>query len=77
MMLLGLECIMEIPDYIKSSKPAEGLEEVLLPGEPEFRTAKARQQNGIAVGDVTWQAILRCAESLGVKWPPVVPLTGC
>jgi len=55
-------------DYIKSSRPAEGFDEVLLPGEPEFRTSRARQQNGIPLDDVTWLKILKCAESLGVKW---------
>ena len=55
-------------DYIKSSRPAEGFDEVLLPGEPEFRTSRTRQQNGIPLDDVTWLKILKCAESLGVKW---------
>lgn len=62
------QLILRLRDYIKSSTPAEGFEEVLLPGEPEFRTAKVRRQNGIPLDDETWQAISRCAEWLGVKF---------
>jgi hydroxycarboxylate dehydrogenase B len=54
--------------YIKSSAPAEGFDEVLLPGEPEFRTAKVRQETGIPLDDTTWRAILAAAESVGVNW---------
>jgi len=54
--------------YIKSSPRAEGFDEVLLPGEPESRTAKVRQETGIPLDDKTWQAILASAESVGVKW---------
>ena len=68
------QLVGRLRDYIKSSKPAEGFEEVLLPGEPEFRTAKARQQNGIALDDATWQTILSCGESLGVKWRAEAPM---
>jgi LDH2 family malate/lactate/ureidoglycolate dehydrogenase len=67
------QLVESLRDYIKSSKPAEGFEEVLLPGEPEFRTSRARQQNGIPLDDATWLKILRCAESLGVKWRAETP----
>jgi uncharacterized oxidoreductase len=64
------QLIEELRNYVKSSKPAEGFEEVLMPGEPESRTARDRKQNGIPLDEVTWQAILNCAHSLGVEWPP-------
>jgi uncharacterized oxidoreductase len=63
------ELIEEMRSYVKSSKPAEGFDEVLMPGEPESRTAKGRKQNGIPLDEATWQAILNCAHSLGVEWP--------
>jgi uncharacterized oxidoreductase len=63
------QLIEELRDYIKSSKPAEGFGEVLMPGEPESRTARDRKQNGIPLDDVTWQAILNCAHEHGVEWP--------
>jgi uncharacterized oxidoreductase len=69
------ELMEGLRNYIKSSKPVEGFEAVLLPGEPEFRTAQARQETGIPLDDATWQAILRCAESVAVKWPAGTPAT--
>ena len=39
--------------YMKSSEPAPGLEEVLVPGELEFRTLQQRQVDGIPIDDKT------------------------
>lgn len=61
--------VERVSQYMKSSPPAEGFEEVLLPGDPEFRTADKRQRSGIPVDDGIWNRILDCADSLGVKWP--------
>ena len=55
--------------YIKSSPPAPGFNEVLVPGEIEFRNLRRRQAEGIAVDDVTWQAIVDHARRLGVELP--------
>ncbi len=63
------ERIEEIRDYVKSSKPAEGFDEVLTPGEPESRTAKTRKESGIPLDDATWRSILNTASTLGVNWP--------
>lgn len=57
-----------VNQYMKSSPPAEGFEEVLLPGEPEFRMAEKRRRQGIPVDDGIWNRILDYADSLGVKW---------
>ena len=43
--------------YMKSSPPAQGFEEVLVPGEWEFRTRRRRLEEGIPVDEATWQAI--------------------
>jgi LDH2 family malate/lactate/ureidoglycolate dehydrogenase len=63
------ELIEEMRGYVKSSKPAQGFEEVLMPGEPESRTARHRKLHGIPLDETTWQAILNSAHSLGVEWP--------
>lgn len=39
---------------IQSAPPAEGFSEVLLPGDPEWRTRKERLVKGISVADKTW-----------------------
>ena len=56
----------QIADWIKSTRPAPGFEEVLLPGEPEARSAQTRQENGIPLDDNTWSQIVRAALKLGV-----------
>jgi uncharacterized oxidoreductase len=43
--------------YMKSSPPAQGFEEVLVPGEWEFRTRRRRLEEGVPVDDASWRAI--------------------
>ena len=54
--------------YVKSSPPAVGFDEVLVPGELEFRTLRRRSQEGLPVDDVTWRAIEEHARRLSVEW---------
>lgn len=53
--------------YMKSSAPAPGFDEVLVPGELEFRALRRRQTDGIPVDDSTLQALLDHGERLGVS----------
>jgi LDH2 family malate/lactate/ureidoglycolate dehydrogenase len=41
----------------KSVRPAEGVAEVLVPGEPELRTERERRQTGIPCTDREWQGL--------------------
>jgi uncharacterized oxidoreductase len=52
--------------YIKSSRPAPGFDEVLVPGELEFRTLRRRQEDGIPVDAATLQAMRDHGARLGV-----------
>ena len=52
--------------YIKSSRPAPGFEEVLVPGELEFRTLRRRQKDGIPVDAATLEAMREHGARLGV-----------
>ncbi len=52
--------------YIKSSRPAPGFDEVLVPGELEFRTLRKRQQDGIPVDPASRLAMREHGERLGV-----------
>jgi LDH2 family malate/lactate/ureidoglycolate dehydrogenase len=60
------QLVDEMAAYIKSSPPAPGFEEVLLPGELEFRTRRRRLQSGVPVDEVTWQALESHARRLHV-----------
>ena len=52
--------------YMKSSRPAPGVEEVLVPGELDFRTLRRRERDGIPVDDATLAAMRNHAERLQV-----------
>lgn len=53
--------------HIRTSRLAPGFQEILLPGEPEFRSARRREAEGIEVDDETWDQIRRQMEHFGVK----------
>jgi len=53
--------------YMKSSPPLPGVDQVLVPGEIEFRTRRQRLVDGIPIDEPTWQQIQRRAEQGGVS----------
>jgi uncharacterized oxidoreductase len=59
----------ELVRYVKSSAPAPGFEEVLVPGELEIRALRRRRIEGLTVDAVTWQGLLEHAARLGVPPP--------
>jgi LDH2 family malate/lactate/ureidoglycolate dehydrogenase len=52
--------------YIKSSPPAAGFDEALVPGELEFRTLRHRQEIGIAVDPTSMESMREHGARLGV-----------
>ncbi len=56
----------DLRDYIKSSPPAPGFDEVSLPGEPDFSRRERRMRDGIPIDDSTWQQICEAAGQVGV-----------
>lgn len=55
--------------WIKSSPPAAGFAEVLLPGEQAWRISQERLRQGIAVDERAWAQISALAAELGVDLP--------
>lgn len=53
-------------DWLKSARPAVGVDEVLAPGEPERRKRAKRLAEGIELPDDTWTSIVAAAASVGV-----------
>ncbi|MEW2404156.1 Ldh family oxidoreductase [Streptomyces sp. NPDC046862] len=53
----------------KSTPAAPGAAEVLVPGEPEVRTAERLRTEGITVADDTWAALARIADTTAVPLP--------
>jgi len=57
---------------MKSTPAAQGYEEVLVAGDPEWRTEAERLQNGIPVDEGNWKELCETAAGLGVKVPAQV-----
>lgn len=64
------ESIERLVRRVKAVPPASGVEEVLLPGEPEQRT-RIQRADAISLPAATWQAIADDAKTLGVAVPSV------
>jgi L-2-hydroxycarboxylate dehydrogenase (NAD+) len=57
---------------IKESKKAPGVDEILLPGEPELRTRERRLREGIPISDEVWAELELLARELGLNLKDVV-----
>ncbi|MDD9945922.1 MAG: malate/lactate/ureidoglycolate dehydrogenase [Myxococcales bacterium] len=53
--------------YIKGTRPAEGKQQVLVPGEPERIARKERSADGIPMSEGGWATIVEVADKLGVS----------
>ena len=58
--------VTEFAEYLKATKPATGVEEVLYPGEIEHKRRTDRLANGIYVEDITWNNLKELAANYGV-----------
>ncbi len=56
-------------NYVKASRCAAGIDEVLVPGEPEARTRAKRLADGVPLQLDTWRSIVAVARELGVSEP--------
>jgi LDH2 family malate/lactate/ureidoglycolate dehydrogenase len=56
-------------EEIKSTPPAKDYEEVLVAGEPEWRTERERRTAGIPLEQGTWKSLTDTASRLGVASP--------
>ena len=61
--------VEEMAEALEGAPTAPGVEQVLLPGEPELRTAERRRREGIPVADATWREVRELALELGVALP--------
>jgi uncharacterized oxidoreductase len=63
--------VQEMREYIKSSPLAPGHDEVMLPGEPDYRTMRSRLRDGIPIDENTWEQIVAAATRVGIEAPEV------
>jgi uncharacterized oxidoreductase len=59
--------------HVYTSRIDPRIGEILLPGDPEYRTGHQRQAEGIPIDDTTWGRIVKTGKGLGLdtaSWPP-------
>jgi LDH2 family malate/lactate/ureidoglycolate dehydrogenase len=59
-------------ETVKSSRPAHGYDEVLVAGDPEWRTESYRKRKGIPIDASVWSKIVELAADLNVPLPECV-----
>jgi len=59
--------LTQLVEITKSSPKAEGVTEILIPGEPEWREKEKRLRSGIFIEEATWAEIMEIASQLGVE----------
>lgn len=58
--------VTEFAEYLKATAPAQGVKEVLYPGEIEHKRRIDRLANGVYVEDATWGKLKDLADKYGV-----------
>jgi len=56
---------------MKTTPPAPGYDEVLVAGDPEWRTEADRRANGIPIEDGSWEALCKTAARVNVTPPRI------
>ena len=61
--------VFDLVKFIRECPRTEGVSEILLPGDPEKKTAATRKAQGVPLDDGNWGQLLKFAERLGVPAP--------
>ena len=59
----------QLGQFVKSSKRMQGVEEILLPGEPEVYVESFRRSSGSPIDQTTWENICHIASLKNVPIP--------
>jgi hydroxycarboxylate dehydrogenase B len=62
------ERVRQLTAYVKSSRKNPGVDEILMPGEPEYRTTQQRLRDGISVEASIWDEIQAKASELNLTF---------
>ena len=61
--------MQQMRDTVKGSRPAAGFDEVLIAGDPEWRSDAERRRDGIPVARGIWEQLTLLGQSLNVTVP--------
>ncbi|NIM44987.1 MAG: Ldh family oxidoreductase [Nitrososphaeria archaeon] len=59
--------IDELIRHVKNTARVKGNDNIIVPGEPEYRERLMRIRNGVLIEDETWEAIKKVHRELGLK----------
>jgi uncharacterized oxidoreductase len=63
-------------DFLHSTTPAEGADQVRVPGDTEREFVAERSANGIPIDENSWNGILKAAEVAGVGAAEIAAVAG-
>jgi LDH2 family malate/lactate/ureidoglycolate dehydrogenase len=61
--------VEQLVHIMKSTPAAPGFSEVLVAGDPEWRTEAERRKNGIPIASGNWDALVKAAARVNVPSP--------
>jgi uncharacterized oxidoreductase len=68
--------VQEFTAWVKASPPAPGVEEVMVPGDPERKSKVERLANGIPIDDTTFEDLLAAGEAVGLDRGEALRIVG-
>jgi LDH2 family malate/lactate/ureidoglycolate dehydrogenase len=63
--------VTRLVELVKSTAPAPGYDEVMVAGDPEWRTEAERREKGIPIADGNWETLCKAAARVNVAAPAV------
>ena len=62
--------VHQLVDYVRSCPRIEGVERILLPGDPERVTLQQRTTTGVYLDEENWAQLVQLAQRLHAAAPP-------
>ena len=67
--------LIAMVDHLHATTPIEGIDQVLVPGDPERLTSAERSVSGIPIDDRSWEGIAHAAEQVGIDRDALAKMT--
>ena len=61
--------VSQLVDFVRNTPTAPGVEEIMLPGDPERKTVARNEKEGLLVDEENWSKLRELATTLGVESP--------
>jgi uncharacterized oxidoreductase len=62
--------------WVKASPPAPGVEQVMVPGDPERKSKDERLANGVPIDEMTFEELLAAGEAVGLDRSEAMRIIG-